>query len=344
MAVKIGFIGAGGNANWHLDMIKDVPDADVVAVADIDFSKAKATAEKHGAKAYASHKTMLAERDLDCCYISIPPHQHGEPEVDVIHKGLPFFVEKPLSTHLDLAEDILDRVQKRGIGTCVGYQIRYLDIMDKAKEMLAGTFVNSVNAHYVCGAIGGWYTRMAFSGGQIVEQATHLIDLMRYVLGDVEWVAAAKRTGAKVSADTLDATALGKGSVDDTAAGLDLHEYNIWDATTLLMGFESGIPATFTCSCQVPYMWDVIFDIFASDFRLKIDFGKMEIIRKEGDELKTEVIEADTSPLLDATFINAVKTGDFSAVRSDYADAVKSLKVSLAAIESAESGSIIDLV
>jgi myo-inositol 2-dehydrogenase / D-chiro-inositol 1-dehydrogenase len=225
----------------------------------------------------------------------------------------------------------------------VGYQIRYLDICDKAKEMLAGTFVNAVNGHYVCGAIGGWYTRMALSGGQVTEQATHLLDLMRFILGDVDWVAAAKRQGAKVSADTLDATALGKGSESSDTAGLDLHDYNIWDATTLLMQFASGVPATFMCSCQVPYQWDVIFDIFATDFRLKMTFSQLEIIRKEGDELKSEIIEADTSRNIDAVFVNAVKTGDFSEVRSDYADALKSLRVSLGAIEAATSGSIVQL-
>ena len=45
MAVKIGFIGAGGNANWHMDMLKDVPDGKVVAIADIAFDKAKAAAQ-----------------------------------------------------------------------------------------------------------------------------------------------------------------------------------------------------------------------------------------------------------------------------------------------------------
>lgn len=343
MAVKIGFVGAGGNANWHMETLKNVKEAQVTAVADIAFEKAKATADKYGATPYATHKQMLAEEDLDCCYLSIPPHQHGEPEIDVIHKGLPFFVEKPLATSLVLAEDILERVQKRGIGTCVGYQIRYLDIMDKARDMLKDTFINAANAHYVCGAIGGWYTRMALSGGQITEQATHLLDLIRYVLGDIEWLAAAKRQGARVTEDSLDASALGKGSVSSDEAGLELHDYNIWDATALLMGLESGVPVTFLCSCQVPYQWDVLLDIFATDFRLKLDFGKMEIIRKSGDELQTETIHAESKTTIDEVFVNAVRSGDWSQVRSDYADGVESLRVSLAAIEAAETGGIIDL-
>ncbi len=341
MTVRIGFIGAGGNANWHMDILKDVPNAEVVAVADIAFDRARAAAEKNGATPYASHKTMLEKETLDCCYISIPPYQHGEPEIDVIHLGLPFFVEKPLALTEGLTEDIAERIANRGIGTCVGYQIRYLDIIDQAKEMLSDAFIIAVQGHYVCGAIGGWYTRMALSGGQITEQATHMLDLMRFLLGDVEWVAASKRQGAVVSADSLDATALGAGSSTSAAAGLDRHDYNIWDATTLLMQFVSGVPATFICSCQVNYMFEVLLDIFTTDFRLKIDYDKMEVIRKVEGELKREVIQADTSPKADATFVNAVATGDFSQVRSGYADAVKSLRVSLAAMKAAQTGEVV---
>ena len=159
MTVRIGFIGAGGNANWHMDMLKDVPDTKVMAVSDLVFEKAQEAGAKHGANAYASHKQMLEKEKLDCCYISVPAYQHGEPEMDVIQRGLPFFVEKPLALTEEMADDIAERVEKHGIGTCVGYQIRYLDIMDRAQEMLAGAFINAVQGHYVCGCIGGWYTR-----------------------------------------------------------------------------------------------------------------------------------------------------------------------------------------
>jgi predicted dehydrogenase len=284
---------------------------------------------------------MLANEKLDCCYISIPPYQHGEPEIDVIQKGLPFFVEKPLATNLALAEDILERVQKHNIGTCVGYQIRYLDTMDRARAMLKDTFINAVQGHYVCGAIGGWYTRLALSGGQITEQATHMLDLMRFILGEIDWVAASKRQGAIVTADKLDATVLGAGSSSTATAGLQVHDYNIWDATTLLLQFESGVPATFICSCQVNYTFEVLLDIFTTDFRLKIDYDKMEIVRKQDGETKHEVIQADISPKIDAAFIKAVKTRDWSDIRSDYADAVQSLRVSLAAVAAAESQEIV---
>jgi predicted dehydrogenase len=165
--------------------------------------------------------------------------------------------------------------------------------------------------------------------------------LFRFLLGEAEWVVAAKRQGAVVSKEKLDASALGKGSVSSKAAGLSLHDYNIWDATTLMMQFDSGVPATFTCSCQVPYMFEVLFDIVTTEFRLKIDYEKMTVIRKVKGETVTETIQADTSPKIDATFIEAVRTGNFSKVRSSYADALESLKLSLAAVDSANSGEMI---
>jgi len=343
MTVRIGFIGAGGNANWHMDMLEEVRGAKVTAVSDLVFEKAEETGAKHGATPYASYKQMLAKEGLDCCYISIPAYLHGDPEMDVIQRALPFFVEKPLALSEEMAGDICERVEKKGIGTCVGYQVRYLDIMDRARDMLANTFVNAAQGHYVCGCIGGWYTRMALSGGQITEQATHMLDLMRFLLGDVQWVAATKREGAQVTAETLDGTALGKGSVSSEAAGLQMHEYNIWDATTLLMQFKSGVPATFVCSCQCNYTFDVLLDILATDFRLKIDYEKMEIIRKVKGETKSEIIKADLSPKVDAEFVKAVKTGDFSRIRSNYADGVKSLRLSLAAVEAARTGAVVRL-
>lgn len=343
MTVKVGFIGAGGNANWHMDFLKDVPDAEVAAVSDIYVDKAQATAASRGLRAYASYKVMLEKEKLDCCYISIPAFQHGDPEIEVIQRGIPFFVEKPLALTQALMDDISERVAKRGIGTCVGYQVRYLDIMDKAREMLANTFVATAQGHYVCGTIGGWYTRMALSGGQIVEQATHMVDLMRFLLGDVEWVAASKRQGAVVTSDRLDATSLAAGSASNQAAGLNVHEYNIWDATTLLLQFRSGVPATFICSCQANYTFDALLDIITTDFRLKIDFEKMAITRKVDGETREETIEADKTPKIDAAFIQAVKTGDFSAIRSSYADAVESMRVSLAAVQAAQTGAFVRL-
>jgi cation transport regulator ChaB len=90
-------------------------------------------------------------------------------------------------------------------------------------------------------------------------------------------------------------------------------------------------------------MFEVLLDVFTTDFRLKIDYDKMEIIRKVDGTTVHEVVQADTSPKIDAAFVQAVKTKDFSKIRSNYSDALTSLKISLAAVESVEKGTSIRL-
>ena len=77
-------------------------------------------------------------------------------------------------------------------------------------------------------------------------------------------------------------------------------------------------------------MFEVLFDIFAPNFRLKIDCESMGLVRETDGKTRSETLRADTSPKIDAAFVRAVKTADFSVIRSTYADALKSLEVSLA--------------
>jgi hypothetical protein len=65
---------------------------------------------------------MLETQQLDAVYVCIPPFAHGEPELDLIRRGIPFFVEKPVSLGLDVAEEIAAAVSKAKLITGVGYR------------------------------------------------------------------------------------------------------------------------------------------------------------------------------------------------------------------------------
>jgi predicted dehydrogenase len=190
--VKIGFIGCGGNARGHMNTIKGMEDAKIVAVCDVRQESAKSAAEFVGAEAYTDLNVMLERKDLDAVYISIPVFAHGEPEMAVIKRGLPFLVEKPVAISLDIAEKVLDAVEKNKLITCVGYQLRYAGSVGVTKELLKGKTINMVIGKYWCnsgvGDPGIWLRQMGKSGGQLVEQATHTIDMMRYLAGEVKEV------------------------------------------------------------------------------------------------------------------------------------------------------------
>ena len=190
--VKIGFIGCGGNANGHMGRLSDLEGVRIVGTCDVQEERAQNAAESYNAQAYTNHNLMLERDDLDGIYLSLPVFAHGTPELDVIKRGLPFLVEKPVAVNMEIARQVEEAVNAAGIITCVGYQLRYLGSTQLARQTLSEQVVNIAIGKYWSGSGRGdpnsWQRQMSRSGGQILEQATHTIDMMRYLIGEVEEV------------------------------------------------------------------------------------------------------------------------------------------------------------
>ena len=313
--VKIGFIGCGGNARGHMKALNNMEDAKIVAVCDLKEELAASAAALCDADAYTNHRVMLDKEDLDAAYISIPVFAHGAPELDVIERGLPFFVEKPVAINMETARKIYEAVEENGITTCVGYQLRYLGATDASIEILRGKKINMVVGKYWCGTGRGdphsWLRKMDKSGGQILEQATHTIDMMRYLAGEIKEVFAMQENRA-------------------------LKEIDCPDVNSICVRFESGAIGSVTAAwTHDPEDWsnanvlDVLYEASLLHWT------------SDGIALKPEpetplVMEAGQH--IDRVFADAVKTGDATKIRSPYDDAVKSLAVSLAINRSGKSG------
>ena len=183
---RLGFIGAGGIAHRHFGVLEQMHDVRIVAVADPDGDRAGEAAGRFGAQAFATHAEMLDAVELDAVYICVPPFAHGDAERACIARGLPFFVEKPLSLDLGLAEEIAAEVERAGLITAVGYHWRYLDTVDEARARLADNPAQLMTGFWLDQTPPPqWWWREDASGGQVVEQATHIIDLARFLSGDV---------------------------------------------------------------------------------------------------------------------------------------------------------------
>ena len=126
MALKIGFVGTGWVAGQHMKSLGQIAEANIVACTDVDADRAAEAASRFaGAAAYTDHRKMLDEAGLDAVYVCLPPHVHGQVELDIIERGLPFFLEKPLANEMETPRRILSAVQKKGLLTSVGYMMRY---------------------------------------------------------------------------------------------------------------------------------------------------------------------------------------------------------------------------
>jgi len=315
--VRIGFIGCGGNARGHMRTLSNMEDVKIAAVCDLKEELAASAAEMCGADAYTDHKAMLERKDLDGVYISIPVFAHGAPELDTIQRGLPFFVEKPVAIDMETAEKVREAVERSNTITCVGYQLRYTGATDTAREILRGKTVNMVVGKYWSGSgrgnPGAWIRQMGKSGGQLVEQATHTVDMMRYLAGEVKEVFAVQENRI-------------------------LKEIDCPDVNCVCMKFETGAIGSLTAAWAYdPKDWsnanvlDILFEASILHWT-----GGTAVLMPEPET----PLERKPGQSIDKVFVDAVRSGDGSKIRSPYADAVKSLAISLAMNRSGRTGGV----
>ena len=307
--LQVGFIGAGGMAQSHMKGVARLSDVKIAAICDVDEQRAQSAAKEYHAAAYTDFRAMLRKK-LDAVYIVLPPFAHGEVEKAVIKKGLPFLVEKPIALSAKLGEKILDAVEKKNLITCVGYQLRYMSSIQQAKAFLDKKTLGMIVGYYWSEMIrGAWWPYMEKSGGQVVEQATHIVDLMRDLGGEIVEVDARMEQRVHGKNDGI----------------------TIPDTYSVRFGFANGAIGTLTTCCLVGE-WNIGLDIMVDRARLH---WKIDELTVAPDSVTLPAVESFKAGDIDATFLNAVKTGDRSAIRSDYRDALKTLKVTLAATESA---------
>lgn len=322
MPVKIGFIGVGGRAASHLAAVKAVEDAQIVAVTDIDRDRAKSAAEEHGATLYESSSQMLEKEPLDALYVCTPPAFHKADVVAAAQQGVNVFVEKPVAVSMADALAMQNAVDETGVIAAVGYQIRYLDTVAEVARALSERTIAMLNSHYYFWAPrGAWARTTALSGGQVVEQATHLVDLMRFWAGEVETV------HAMYALRTLTREA----------------DFKTWDASVVNLRFKSGAVGSLACTYalfpRVPQ--NVRIDIAANELLVRFSYEDLQI--HAPGESHTLQASGNPTAAAAAAFLRAVRTGDRSGIRSPLDDAVKTLAVTLAANQSAETGKPVNL-
>jgi len=319
MAVRVGFVGSGGMARAHMGTLSQMDDVKLVAFCDVQKDRAEKAAADFNGTAYTDHREMLDREGLDALYVVVPPGFHTDAETIAAKKGIHLFVEKPIAVTLGKAREIEAAIRESGVVNCVGYHWRYQDGAAAAKEKLSGRTVGMVLGYWMGGLPGvPWWRVMAESGGQMVEQTTHIFDLARYLVGDVRRVFASYALRAMSDVPNLD----------------------VPDVGTAVLEFESGAIGTISNTCVLDFGYTVGLHIVCRGLVIEVGGGAriMERDKVEEVEGKTNANQAENR-----VFIDAVKSGKRDAIRSDYADAVKTLAVTLACNESAATGKPVEV-
>ena len=322
MAVRIGFIGCGGIANRHMTELVKHPDAQMVAFSDLDADRARAAAKTYGGKAYKSYKTMLAKSELDAVFVCVPPFANTDQVAAAAGLGLAVFTEKPIGLSMKKVARNAEIIESKGVVSAVGYQQRYMDSTQMAKKLLGGKKIAVGSGYWVGGTPGVWWWRqMRTSGGQVVEQTTHIFDLARYLVGEIEAVFASGATGS-VTQD-------------------EMPNYDVHDASVVQLRYANGAVGNITSSCILKQGVGVQFRAYARDFVAIVGGGELRVTQPGKEELFKDM--SNPTATLHNAFLCAVQGKEGPPILSSYADAMKSLEITLAANRSMATGKVIKI-
>lgn len=319
--IRVGFIGVGNISRRHFNALGRMRDhAEIVAVCDVVEDRARSVARELGAVAYTSSHQMLATERLDAIYVCLPPDAHVDQELTAAARGIHLFVEKPLPLDIEKAEAIARNVRRAGIVTAVGFHWRYLSHVRGLRDTLAAERVGMATGSFMNLLPGTpWWRVASRSGGQVVEQAVHVFDMARFLLGDAETVHA--NYARRVMHDE-------PGFDQD-----DVHVVNL--------RFRSGAVASFAVTSILHRRWRVGLDIFCRNRVYRVRDDELEIDDRDGIRTVPNTVDAGFAET-DA-FIRAIVTGDRSGILSDYDDALLTQRVVLGSNLSARTGQVVHL-
>ena len=311
-ATRVGIVGAGWVTKVHLGVLSGFDDVKVVAVASRNAEAAGPLAESAGARLYPDYRSMLDTAELDAVFVCLPPYASGEPALAVAERGIALFAEKPLGVDEESPARIAAAIREKGIVSCVGYQWRYLEVVDKARELLAGHPAQLVIGSWLGETPGpSWWIRNGQSGGQLVEQATHIVDLARYLVGEMEptaaWGHRVRRPGYPDS--------------------------DIFDVSETLVRFASGAVGSFSTTSLLAAAHRVELETVSDGMALTLQILNPRLDVRLGTETTTVAPPSEFETpyrLQNRAFIDAVQ-GKPNRIRSPYDDALLTHHLTIAA-------------
>ena len=314
MPTRIACVGYGWVAERHLAVFSQMPDVTIVGLAGRSAERAKPLAARYNAPVFADTAEMLDATTPDALLICTIPGDHGAIEQAAIERGIPFLVEKPLAANWQTAAHIAAAVEQAKLVTAVAYHWRYHETVAQARAFLENRTVALVQGFWLDATPPpAWWSQQAESGGQLVEQATHLFDLARYLVGEATQVFGMAARFPRVGS---------VGDVDEVSAAS--------------VRYASGAIGNFAATCLLTNSYRIGLHLFGDNFAVEI--GERLLVIHENGKRREFHSQADPFIPEDAAFLQAVRTGDSSGIRSNYADALRTHRLTTQARASATHG------
>jgi predicted dehydrogenase len=193
--VNFGLIGAGGIGRVRAQALADTPGCRLVAVADAQSGRAGGVAPA-GAQAYEDYRRLLDNAEVEAVVVSTPPPSHEEITLAALAAGKHVLCEKPLSNTVEAGRRMVEAGRRSGRVLTTGFNHRYFPAVKFLKGALdsgrlgALDHVRAFAGHEGLSQFSAaWmHDKNVIGGGALMDVGIHVIDLARYLLGEVSQV------------------------------------------------------------------------------------------------------------------------------------------------------------
>lgn len=204
--VRFGIVGCGAIGPTHAGALKQIENAQLVAVADVIPDRARAVADKYGVgKVYASDEQLIQDESIDAVIFGTPSGMHADQATRAMEAGKHVVVEKPMDVSLAGCDRMIEAEKRTGKKLAIISQHRWDHASRFVKDAIeAGQLGKLV---YVDMSVKWWRTQDYYDsgdwrgtwqwdgGGALMNQGVHTVDLMQWLAGPVESIFARCLTG-----------------------------------------------------------------------------------------------------------------------------------------------------
>ena len=322
--LRTAILGCGEIARRHVQTFQRYErDFELVAFCNrtiekaIDFSD-QFTAGKGAV--YSNHHEMFSQVEMDMVAINLPPYAHSDEVEMAARQGVHVHIEKPIALTSEQGWRMVAAAERAGIKTQVGFKFRFGGAVEKLNALMESGEAGSPGlfaGRYFCNSLHSpWWRVREKSGGQLLEQAIHLIDLMRLFMGEPE-------------------------SVYSRQVNLfhnEIPDYTIEDFSATIYSYPSGeLGVIYATNNAIPGKWINDFKVVTQNITAEFnDANHAAVTFTQLENKPTEMIASEkdvfAAEMLD--LVHAIRTD--GRTRVPLREGALSLDLALAAVRSAQ--------
>ena len=192
MTVKVGIVGAGNMGRTHTQILLQDDRATIQGITDLVPERAQELADSAGCRAFASVDDLFAH-GIDAVYVTTPNTRHVPATLSALERNVHVFCEKPMATSVGDAKQVLDAASASQAVYQVGHNRRFAPVYRYLKSQVEAGFTPYLaNAKQNDGDWHNppWITDLSLTGGFLYESSVHLLDTLRWIMGEVTAVQA----------------------------------------------------------------------------------------------------------------------------------------------------------